>query len=71
MKIDSVDFFYLSIPTVLDIAAVAITRDSEGYICVPEKPGLGISVNTQALKKYLVDVEIKVKGERLYYTPEF
>lgn len=54
-----------------DIAPMEITRDAHGYIRVPEKPGLGIEVNTKGLKKYLVDAEISVKGERIYHTPEF
>ncbi len=54
-----------------DIALVEIARDAQGYVNVPGNPGLGIEVNTKALKKYLVDVEIRLKGERIYYTPEF
>lgn len=51
-----------------EIGKESILPDSNGYIHVPQKPGLGITVNTEAIKKYLVHVEIKVKGERLYYT---
>ncbi len=54
-----------------EIGKEKILRDSEGYIHTPEKPGLGITVDTEALQKYLVDVEIKVKGKTLYSTPEF
>lgn len=53
-----------------EISKEKILPDSNGYIHVPEQPGLGISVNTSALKKYLVDVEIKVNGKNIYYTPE-
>ena len=53
-----------------DISKSKIIPDSEGYIHVPEQTGLGIQVDTQALKKYLVEVEIKVNGKNLYYTPE-
>lgn len=52
-----------------EIAKESIVPDSNGYIHVPQAPGLGITVDTQALQKYLVDVEIKVGGKRLYYTP--
>ncbi len=31
---------------------------------------LGITVDTKSIKKYLVDVEIKVNGKLIYYTPE-
>ncbi|CAL1521541.1 mandelate racemase/muconate lactonizing enzyme family protein [Chitinophaga sp. MM2321] len=52
-----------------EISQEVITPDSDGYIHVPEKPGLGITVNTEALKKYLVDVEIKVNNKLVYNTP--
>jgi L-alanine-DL-glutamate epimerase-like enolase superfamily enzyme len=44
-----------------EISREKIIPDINGYIHVPEQPGLGITVDTQAIKKYLVDVEIKVK----------
>ncbi len=53
-----------------EISLEKILPDENGYIHVPEQPGLGISIDTQALKKYLVDVEIKVNGKDIYYTPE-
>ncbi|HEX7926604.1 MAG TPA: mandelate racemase/muconate lactonizing enzyme family protein [bacterium] len=43
--------------------------DSTGHIRVPEAPGLGMTPDMQALRKYLVDVEIKVRGSVLYRTP--
>jgi L-alanine-DL-glutamate epimerase-like enolase superfamily enzyme len=43
--------------------------DVNGRINVPEAPGLGVTPDTAALKKYLVDVEIKVGGNLLYRTP--
>ncbi len=54
-----------------EISRTKILPDASGFIHVPEDPGLGISVNTVSLKKYLVDVEIKVNGKQIYYTPEF
>ncbi len=54
----------------LDISHEKITPDENGYIHIPEGPGLGITVNTAALLKYLVPVEIKVNGNILYSTPE-
>lgn len=53
-----------------EIGKEKIIPDAEGKIHVPAKPGLGISVNTNALKKYLVDVEISVKKNVIYRTPE-
>lgn len=53
-----------------EISKEKILPDEEGKIHVPAKPGLGISVNTDALKKYLVDVEISVKKKVIYQTPK-
>ncbi len=53
-----------------EIGKQNIAPDNQGFIHVPERPGLGIEVDTVACKKYLVDVEIKVKGKVLYTTPE-
>jgi hypothetical protein len=36
---------------------------------VPEAPGLGLTPDLNAVRKYLVDVEIKVGGRVLYRTP--
>jgi L-alanine-DL-glutamate epimerase-like enolase superfamily enzyme len=54
-----------------EISMVKIVPDNNGYINVPEQPGLGIPVDTKSLRKYLVDVEIKVNGKLIYYTHEF
>jgi L-alanine-DL-glutamate epimerase-like enolase superfamily enzyme len=54
----------------IDIGEEKITKDEDGYIHVPEDSGLGIPVNFQKLKKYLVDVEIRVAGKVVYTTPE-
>lgn len=53
-----------------DISIEKIIPDINGNIHVPEKPGLGITVDARNLKKYLVEVEIKVNGKMIYYTPE-
>jgi L-alanine-DL-glutamate epimerase-like enolase superfamily enzyme len=53
-----------------EIGREKIIPDNNGYIHVPEQPGLGITVDTTALQKYVVDVEIKVNGKYVYYTPE-
>jgi L-alanine-DL-glutamate epimerase-like enolase superfamily enzyme len=42
---------------------------TDGQVRVPEKPGLGVEVNLAAVRKYLVDTEIKVAGGVLYRTP--
>jgi L-alanine-DL-glutamate epimerase-like enolase superfamily enzyme len=52
-----------------DICKNKIVPDANGYIHVPETPGLGMQVDTEALKKYLLDVEISIKGKKIYSTP--
>jgi L-alanine-DL-glutamate epimerase-like enolase superfamily enzyme len=47
-----------------------LAPNANGEILPPEAPGLGMTVDTAALRKYLVDVEIKVKGHVIYRTPE-
>lgn len=53
-----------------EISVEKIIPDINGYIEVPERAGLGITVDVGALKKYLVEVEIKVNGKLSYYTPD-
>ncbi len=55
----------------IDIAANTILRNADGEISVPDSPGLGIDVNTSALEKYLVDVNITVKGIPLFASKHF
>ncbi|NCA18553.1 MAG: mandelate racemase/muconate lactonizing enzyme family protein [Actinobacteria bacterium] len=42
---------------------------ADGMIEAPDAPGMGVTINTAAVKKYLVEAEIKVKGKVLYSTP--
>jgi len=53
----------------LDFVAIPMQRDGNGEIAAPDAPGLGIDVNVQGMRPYLVDVEIKVGGKILYATP--
>jgi len=62
-------------PTDLKPLAQELSRDkillnAEGYIRAPNAPGLGITPDLQAMKKYLVPVRIEVSGKVLYETPE-
>jgi L-alanine-DL-glutamate epimerase-like enolase superfamily enzyme len=43
--------------------------DGDGQVRVPDAPGLGVTPDVNALRKYLVDTEIKVGGKLLYQTP--
>ena len=33
---------------------------------VPDAPGVGIEINAEAARRYLVDVEMKAKGQTLF-----
>jgi L-alanine-DL-glutamate epimerase-like enolase superfamily enzyme len=46
-----------------------LERDADGLIRLPETPGLGITPDMEAVKRYLVDVEMRAKGRLLYRTP--
>jgi L-alanine-DL-glutamate epimerase-like enolase superfamily enzyme len=52
------------------VTANPLQRDTSGEIRAPDAPGLGIEVDTQALRPYLVETEIKVGGKVIYRTPE-
>ncbi len=62
---------YPAAPKVLarDIAGEPLKPDDNGEIRLPETPGLGISVDTAAIAKYLVDIEIRMRNKTLYATP--
>lgn len=42
---------------------------ADGQVRLPDAPGLGVTPDVDALRKYLVDAEIKVGGKVLYRTP--
>jgi L-alanine-DL-glutamate epimerase-like enolase superfamily enzyme len=46
-----------------------IEVESDGMITIPDRPGIGLEINLAAVKKYLVETEIKVGGKVLYTTP--
>jgi len=56
-------------PMAWEMCKTHIAPDSNGEVRVPDAPGLGIEVDLAAMKKYLVDAEIKVRGKVLYRTP--
>ena len=61
-------------PTELKSLAVAMTRnhlvpDANGLLHVPDAPGLGIEPDLQGIAPYVVDTEIRVKGQLIYKTP--
>ena len=48
----------------------ALQPDRDGYVHVPEAPGLGVEPNREAIRQYLVETEIRVSGRIVYRTPE-
>jgi L-alanine-DL-glutamate epimerase-like enolase superfamily enzyme len=53
----------------LDITRNYLVPDRNGQVQVPDVPGLGMDVNLEGLRPYLVDTEIKVGGRVIYRTP--
>ncbi|HET7388253.1 MAG TPA: mandelate racemase/muconate lactonizing enzyme family protein [Nocardioidaceae bacterium] len=47
-----------------------IELDKNGQVVVPPGPGLGMQIDVEAVRDYLVDVEITVAGKTLYTTPD-
>jgi L-alanine-DL-glutamate epimerase-like enolase superfamily enzyme len=56
-------------PLAQAFTANKIQRDENGEIALPDAPGLGIDIDTAGLRKYLVDVEMKVGGQSIFATP--
>ena len=57
-------------PLSVDFVATHLSRTASGEIAAPDAPGLGVDIDMEGLRKYLVDVEIKVGGKTLYATPK-
>ena len=52
-----------------DLVRTNLARDANGQVRAPDAPGLGMEVSPEAIARYLVDVEIRVRGQVLYRTP--
>jgi L-alanine-DL-glutamate epimerase-like enolase superfamily enzyme len=48
-----------------------IERDAAGCVRAPDAPGLGISIDAPAVRRYQVDTELRVAGRTLYRSPAF
>jgi len=53
-----------------DLTCEHLDRDADGLIHVPNRPGLGMTIDIDAIKPHLVDLEIRVHGQLLYSTPQ-
>jgi L-alanine-DL-glutamate epimerase-like enolase superfamily enzyme len=56
-------------PLAWELTSKHLTPDGNGQIRLPDGPGLGIVPNEDAIRKYLVDAEIRVNGRVLYRPP--
>jgi L-alanine-DL-glutamate epimerase-like enolase superfamily enzyme len=56
-------------PLARELTLNHILPDANGEIVIPDAAGLGIEINPEALARYKVDVEIKVKGKTIFSTP--
>lgn len=52
-----------------DLSVEHIELNSDGEITAPDAPGLGITVNLDAVKPYLRTVEIRIDDEQVYVSP--
>jgi L-alanine-DL-glutamate epimerase-like enolase superfamily enzyme len=53
-------------PLAVELTSNYLHRDTEGYVNVPDLPGLGIEVSSSAVRRYLVEVVIKAKNRVLF-----
>jgi L-alanine-DL-glutamate epimerase-like enolase superfamily enzyme len=49
-----------------DLTANHLERHGDGLVEVPDAPGLGITIDSDKARSYLVDVEIRAKGSTLF-----
>lgn len=53
----------------LDLTSTRLMPNGDKTVRAPDAPGLGIEPDPEAIRKYLVDVEISVGGKTVYKTP--
>lgn len=51
------------------LTTAPLQTDQDGYLTVPDGPGLGVTVNLATVARYLQPVEIKVRGKTLFRSP--
>jgi L-alanine-DL-glutamate epimerase-like enolase superfamily enzyme len=57
-------------PLSRDVTANAILPGDDGLLGAPSDPGLGMRIDVETIRRYLVDVELSVGGLVLYRTPD-
>ena len=58
-------------PLAQDFCLTPLKPDGAGLVHLPEKPGLGLDPDLSALKKYLVEVEMKIGGRLIFQSRSF
>ncbi|MBZ5683567.1 MAG: mandelate racemase/muconate lactonizing enzyme family protein [Acidobacteriia bacterium] len=53
-------------PLAVELTSNHLRRDTEGYVNVPDAPGLGVEISRAAVRRYLVEVVIKAKNRVLF-----
>ena len=48
-----------------------LTPDANGQVSAPDAPGLGMRIDSDAVRRYQVSVDIRVAGRTLYTSPAF
>lgn len=56
-------------PLAVEVTSHHLKLDANGQIRAPDTTGRGVAPDLAAVKKYLVPVEISVRGQVLYHTP--
>lgn len=56
-------------PLARNVTPTAISLNGDGRLRAPDGVGLGLEPDLDAVRPYLVDLEIEVNGKRLYRTP--
>jgi L-alanine-DL-glutamate epimerase-like enolase superfamily enzyme len=56
-------------PLAYEVTEDHITPNQNGEICIPDRPGLGITPDLTTMRKYLVEIEIIVNGKTYYQVP--
>lgn len=58
-----------SSPLARHLTVESLVPDGDGELHLPDRPGLGMTVNLETVRRYLVPVEIRVRDRVLYRTP--
>ncbi len=64
------EFPFAPKPLSFEMTRTHLAPDANGAIAAPDAPGLGMEIDPTAIARYLVEVEIRVKGRTLYRTPD-